>query len=232
MAASTPSRRLSMLFGCSSTVLFSRIATAIGLAAICARGGVEDVKHFFDRMSCRFRARPAGQLFGDHVQVGDPAGDITAHDRIADGVERDFRALLFLEQGLGVRRPIDHVGEGLRQQVVVEPFFQQVVLGARSEPPAWRALRAPALHNTRIGICGAAANIRSKVSSPWLSGRNSSTSIAAKGISRGSPAVRRCSAPAQVLTQTTSAHATDVFESAVRTVSSVTPSSWTRRMLR
>ena len=56
------------------------------------------------------------------------APDVGAHDRVADGVERDLRALLFFEQRLGVRRALDHAAQGLRQQVAVEAGLQEIVL--------------------------------------------------------------------------------------------------------
>ena len=56
------------------------------------------------------------------------APDVGAHDGVADGVERDLRALFFFEQRLGVRRALDHAAQGLRQQVTVEAGLQEIVL--------------------------------------------------------------------------------------------------------
>ena len=56
------------------------------------------------------------------------APTVGAHDRVADGVERDLCALLFLEQRLCDRRALDHAAQGLRQQVAVEAGLQEIVL--------------------------------------------------------------------------------------------------------
>ena len=76
-----------------------------------ARGGrgdgaagrdVDQSEHIVHRASGSLCLGPAGHPFGDDVEVGDPAPEIRAHHGIADGIERDLCALLFLEQRVGV----------------------------------------------------------------------------------------------------------------------------------
>ena len=77
-----------------------------------ASGGIDDPEHFLERMTCCLLPRPARHAFSDHIEIGHIAPDVGAHDRVADGVERDLCALLFFEQRLCVRRALDHAAAG------------------------------------------------------------------------------------------------------------------------
>ena len=92
------------------------------------RAGIDDAEHVLNRATRRFLARPAGHGFGDRIQIGHAAGKVAAHDRIADGVERELSALPFLEQRLGDRCALDHAAEHLRQQIEVQTLLQQIIL--------------------------------------------------------------------------------------------------------
>ena len=74
-----------------------------GILRSFASSGIDNSKHFRNRVTCRLLPRPTRQLFSDDIEIGDLAPDVRAHDCVADGVERDLRALLFIEQRLGDR---------------------------------------------------------------------------------------------------------------------------------
>ena len=63
---------------------------------------VDETKHIVDGAPRGLRLRPPGHSLRDVVQVGDAAPEVRAHHGVADGVERDLRTLLLLEQGVGV----------------------------------------------------------------------------------------------------------------------------------
>ena len=89
------------------------------------------------------------------IEIGHVAPEVGAHDRVADGVERDLCALLFFEQRLGVRRALDHAADSLRQQVIVEAGLEQIILRST----LYRQLRHPRFARSRepgMGIAGAA----------------------------------------------------------------------------
>ena len=143
-----------------------------------ASGGIDDSEHFLDRVPCGLLPRPARHAFGDGVEIGHVAPDVGAHDRVADGVERDVCALLFLEQRLRDRRALDHAAQGLRQQVAVEAGLQQIVLCAMlyRQPGDILVLRCAEHQDRNLGRCAKEPIERLDA---WLSGRKRSTNTAA-----------------------------------------------------
>ena len=67
-----------------------------------AGGDVDQSEHIVHRAPGSLCLGPAGHSFSNDVEIGDPAPEIRAHHGIADGIERDLSALLFLEQRVGV----------------------------------------------------------------------------------------------------------------------------------
>src|ERR1700683_123907 len=93
-----------------------------------ARRAIDDLQDVLKRMTCRFVLRPTCQVFSDSIEIGDPTGNVGAHDCVPDRVECDLGALPFLKQRLGICSPLDHGREGLGQQVSVETVLKEVVL--------------------------------------------------------------------------------------------------------
>ena len=104
-ASSTPSRRISTQSVSRPRVLSSMMARVDGLWIFSRGRHLDELKHIVERAPRGLRLGPSGHLFGDHVQIRDVAAKVAADDGIADRVERDLSALLFLEQRLGVLRP-------------------------------------------------------------------------------------------------------------------------------
>ena len=102
MASSTPSPRTSMQSAPSPTVLSSMMARAVGVGMGLRVVTSIRSEHIVDRAPGSLRLGPAGHSFSDDVEIGDSAPEIRAHHGIADGIERDLSALLFLEQRVGV----------------------------------------------------------------------------------------------------------------------------------
>ncbi|OGI41715.1 MAG: hypothetical protein A2150_01870 [Candidatus Muproteobacteria bacterium RBG_16_64_11] len=74
-----------------------------------ARGVVDDGKDFHQPPAVGVVRGPAGQPFGDRVQVLHAPGAVGADDAIAHGVQRGERAFLFLMQrGIGMLRAPQH----------------------------------------------------------------------------------------------------------------------------
>jgi hypothetical protein len=65
---------------------------------------IHDAKNGVERLAGGLPLRPAGQRFGDGVQVSDPAVDVGGDDRVADTRERDPQQLSALT-GARLRRP-------------------------------------------------------------------------------------------------------------------------------
>ena len=63
---------------------------------------VDEPKHVVDGAPRGLRLRPAGHSLRDDVQVRDAAPEVRANHGVADRVERDLRAFLLLEEGIGV----------------------------------------------------------------------------------------------------------------------------------
>ena len=63
-----------------------------------ASRGVPDLQDFGHGSACRLLPRPARHFFRDDIEEGDVSLDVSANNGIADGVERDLGAFLFLEQ--------------------------------------------------------------------------------------------------------------------------------------
>src|SRR5450759_1072568 len=79
-------------------------------------------------MTGRFLSRPARHAFGDYVEIRHMAGDVGAYDRVADRVERDLRAFLFLEQHFRSRNTVKHIIECLRQHITVEATLEEIIV--------------------------------------------------------------------------------------------------------
>ena len=95
-----------------------------GIPCSFTSSGIYNLQHVRNWVTCRFLSRPARQGFSDDIEIGHLAPDVGAHDRIADGIERDLRALFFIKQCLGNRRALDHAVYCFRQQVAVYAFLE------------------------------------------------------------------------------------------------------------
>src|SRR5690606_27773637 len=92
-----------------------------------ARFFVEAAEDLVDHPSLRMRQAPAGPLLGDRIQIFDAALRVGRDDAVTDRLQRDLRALLFLEQR----------------------FLEQLALGD-VQIDAYDAARAPVLVEPRL----------------------------------------------------------------------------------
>ncbi len=91
-------------------------------------GRIQNVEHCFERLSFGLRPRPAGQSFGNRVEIGHAARDIRADDGVPNRIERNLRTLLCFMERFGIGGPLDHAVDGLRQQVRIEAGLQKIIL--------------------------------------------------------------------------------------------------------
>ena len=99
-----------------------------GILGGFARGGVDDPEHVLERMAGGLGIGPASQAFGNGIEIGDVAGDVRAHDGVADGVERHLCALLLICQCVSDHRALDHAAQRFGQQVGVKSGLEEIVL--------------------------------------------------------------------------------------------------------
>ena len=96
----------------------------------CACGAVDNPKYIGKGTPRSILAGPTRHGLRDCIEVGDVARDVGAEYGVADGIERDLRALPFHEKRLLPRLALDHAAQSPRQPVVVEMFLEQVILRA------------------------------------------------------------------------------------------------------
>ena len=100
IVASTPSRRISAVWGERYRFVFSD-PSHHGILCGVARPSVDDSEDILNRTAYRVDPPTACQVFGDHIEICEMSRYVYAHDGIADRIECDLRALLFLKERLG-----------------------------------------------------------------------------------------------------------------------------------
>ena len=94
-----------------------------GVARWLARSAVDDSEYFLEWMACSLLLRPAGQSFGNDIEIGYAACHVSAYDRIANRIEGDLCALFLLEQRACVGTTLDHTGDRHGPQIGVQALL-------------------------------------------------------------------------------------------------------------
>ena len=117
------------------------IAAETNLALVLEReprrilsGGTRQAVHHIEHVRKRTRkslgAGPAGQSFGFAIQIGDAALRVGRHDRVADRVERNFRAFAFDKNLLLESAMLEHQRNQLPERAGVQSFGDDGIGGA------------------------------------------------------------------------------------------------------
>ena len=106
---------------------------------------VEAAEDLVDDATLRMLEAPAGQLLGDRIQIFDAALRVGGDDAVADRLQRDLRAFLFLEQRVFEQLALGHVevdaDDAARAALLVDAR-----LGAADDPQPHAVAMSQAMH--------------------------------------------------------------------------------------
>src|SRR4029077_159992 len=100
-----------------------------------ASRAIDDAVHIPDRMTRYHLSRPTRYALRSRIEIGYLAGDVGAHDRVADGVDCELGAL-GCERSFGAHGSLGHAQRRLRDHNVM-PRLQQMIPALDASRPAW-----------------------------------------------------------------------------------------------